>query len=324
MKKGLHQSLLKGLAALVLIVSMSYNAKAQMQYEIGLNIGPSNFLGDLGGQQGRGQTFLKDNNWEMYRLMKGLTFTMIPNEYVNFRLAVNFGRLEGADSVIDGKGGLEEARYYRNQHFKSKLFEAYAAAEIFPLVVLEEDPDDLMFKFRPYALLGVGVFRYNPQGQYINPNGEAQWVDLKPLRTEGQGMADYPNRKEYSLTQINVPYGIGIKYYFNDRFNLAFEVVNRLTFTEYNDDVSTTYISNKSIYNHFGNTPEADMAVQMANKSVLLNGGLNRPGYNAGNKRGTPSNNDAYYATTFKLSYRFGGDGMGRYVNQTRCPVIRF
>jgi hypothetical protein len=45
---------------------------------------------------------------------------------------------------------------------------------------------------------------------------------------------------------------------------------------------------------------------------------------NAGDKRGTASNNDAYYATTFKLAYRFGNDGLGRYVNQTRCPVIRF
>jgi hypothetical protein len=308
----------------MLMISMSYNADAQVKYEIGLNIGPSNFLGDLGGQQGKGQTFLKDNNWEMYRMMKGLSFSILPSEYVNFRLAVNFGRVEGADSVISGKGGLEEARYYRNQHFQSKIFEAFAAAEVYPLVFLEEDPYDVTFKFRPYALLGVGVFKFNPQAEYISPSGQAQLVDLKPLRTEGQGMPTHPDRQEYSLTQVNVPYGIGLKYFFSDRFNLSFEIVNRLTFTDYIDDVSTTYVAPNDFYNYFGNTPQADIAVQMANKATLLNGNLNRPDYNTGDKRGTATNNDAYYATTFKLAYRFGGDAAGRYINQTRCPVIRF
>jgi Domain of unknown function (DUF6089) len=277
MKKGLHQCLLKMFAAVALVVSTSYNADAQVKYEIGLNVGPSNFLGDLGGTQGRGQTFLKDNNWEMTRLVKGLTFTILPNEVVNFRFAMNFGRLEGADSVIDGKGGLEEARYYRNQHFRSKLFEAYAAAEVYPLVFLEDDPDDLMFKFRPYALIGVGVFRFNPEGQYINPNGEAQWVNLKPLRTEGQGMPNHPDRKEYSLTQVNVPYGIGLKYFFNDRFNLSVEIVNRITFTDYIDDVSTTYIAPQDFYNYFGNTPEADMAVSTGPVIIPATKGVLQP-----------------------------------------------
>lgn len=324
MKKGLHRSLLNVVATAALMLSMSYEAGAQVKYELGLNIGPANFLGDLGGTQGRGQTFLKDNNWEMTRLVKGLTFTIIPSEYINFRLAMNIGRLEGADSVINTKGGLEEARYYRNQHFRSPLFEAYAAAEIYPLVFLEEDPSDVTFKFRPYALIGAGVFKFNPQAQYTNPNGQKEWVDLQPLRTEGQGMPNHPDRKEYSLTQMNVPYGIGIKYFFSDRFNLSFEIVNRLTFTDYIDDVSTKYIAPQDFYNYFGNTPEADKAVAVSNMSTLLNGGLNRPGYEAGDKRGTATNNDAYYATTFKLAYRFGADANSRYVNQTRCPVIRF
>ena len=324
MKKGLRKSLLNAAGALVLILSMSYGAVAQVKYELGINIGPSNFIGDLGGNAGRGQGFLKDNNLEMTRLMKGLNLQIIPSEYVSFRIGFNIGRLEGADSVIDTKGGLEEARYYRNQHFRSPLMEAYAAAEVYPLVFTEEDPTDLNSKFRPYALIGVGVFTFNPQAQYTNPNGQKEWVDLQPLRTEGQGMAKHPNRKEYSLTQVNIPMGIGIRYYFNDRFNLSFELVNRMTFTDYIDDVSTTYIATQDFYDFFGNTPQADQAAQVANMSNLLNGGLNRPGYEAGDKRGTPTNNDSYYSTTFKLGYMFGGNRGNNADKQTRCPVIRF
>lgn len=324
MKKSLHPCLLKLIALVLCITAYVQTTNAQMRYEIGLNIGPSNFLGDLGGTQGRGQTFLKDNNYQMYRLMKGITINLIPNEIITFRVAVNVGTLEGADSIIQGKGGLEEARRARNQHFKSSLFEAYAATEIFPTALLEEDPSDVAGKLRPYGLIGVGVFKFNPEAQYTAPDGSVKWVDLQPLKTEGQGMTNYPERKEYSLTQVNIPYGIGVKYFFSDRFNLSFEIVNRKTFTDYIDDVSTTYIADQDFYNHFGAGETADIARQVANMSTILTGGLNRPGYSAGDKRGTATNNDAYYATTFKLGMRLGRDGGSNYKNQTRCPVVRF
>jgi hypothetical protein len=324
MKKSLHPCSLKLLALAICVTACVQIANAQLRYEIGLNVGPMNFLGDLGGTRGRGQTFLKDNNYQMYRMMKGITFNLIPNEVITFRVAVNVGTLEGADSIIQGKGGLEEARRARNQHFKSPLFEAFAATEIYPTALLEEDPTDVVHKLRPYGLIGVGVFKFNPQAQYTAPDGSTQWVDLRPLRTEGQGMEKYPQRKEYDLTQINIPYGIGVKYFISERFNLSLEIVNRKTFTDYVDDVSTTYISDQDFYDYFGAGQTADVARQVANMSTLLTGGLNRPGYAAGDKRGTATNNDAYYATTFKLGMRLGRDGGSNYRNQTRCPVVRF
>lgn len=137
-------------------------------------------------------------------------------------------------------------------------------------------------------------------------------------------MSKYPQRKEYDLTQINIPYGIGVKYFVTERFTLALEIVNRKTFTDYVDDVSTTYIADQDFYDHFGAGETADIARQVANMSTILTGGLNRPGYAAGDKRGTATNNDAYYATTFKLGMRLGRDGGSNYRNQTRCPVVRF
>jgi len=292
MKRSVRSGLLQFVAITLISVVASLNTEAQMKYEIGLNVGPSNFLGDLGGTEGKGQTFLKDNNWSMTKVMKGVFFSVVPSEYVNFRASLNFGRLEGDDAIISPKGGLEEARKNRNQDFRSSLIEFYAAAEIYPLVFLEEDPNDVWHKFRPYGLLGVGVFKFNPKGSYAPSGGQEQWVELKPLRTEGQGMPNYPTRKEYSLTQLNIPYGVGLKYFFSEKVNLSFEIVNRLTFTDYIDDVSTTYIADADFYNYFGaGSSTADVASYMANKSTLLTGGLVKPYYTKGTKIGKDKKN---------------------------------
>lgn len=325
MKKSVRTYLLKTLAVITVTAASYTDSKAQMMYEVGISAGPSNFLGDLGGNMGIGRGFIKDNNIELTRIMPGIYFTLVPNQFFNVRAALNFGKLEGADSVIDGKGGMEEARAARNQHFKSSLVEMFVAAEFYPTVFLEQDPENVTHKFRPYAMLGVGAFRFNPKGQYVDPNGNKTWVELKPLRTEGQGMPNYPNREEYNLTQINIPYGIGLKYYFSEKFNLSFEIVNRKTFTDYIDDVSTTYIADQDFYDFFGaGSATADIARQMANKSAFANGGNYRPSYGPGNKRGTATNNDAYYSTTLKLGIRLGGENNNRFLKSTRCPVIRF
>jgi hypothetical protein len=113
--------------------------------------------------------------------MPGIYFSFVPSQFFNVRLAFNFGKLEGADSVIDGKGGLEESRSVRNQHFKSPIMELFVAGEIYPTVLFEEDADDVWHKFRPYGVLGIGAFRFNPKAQYVDLT-ENRTVDLKPLR----------------------------------------------------------------------------------------------------------------------------------------------
>ena len=138
-------------------------------------------------------------------------------------------------------------------------------------------------------------------------------------------MANHPDRKEYNLTQMNLPYGIGVKYFFNDRYNLSFEIVNRITFTDYVDDVSTKYIDAQDFYDYFGaGSATADIARQMANKSAFANGGNYRPSYGPGSKRGNPNQNDAYYSTTLKFGIRLGADPNAGSLRGTRCPVVRF
>jgi hypothetical protein len=85
MKKSVRSYLLKTVAATVIICASLPGAKAQMKYEIGISAGPSNFLGDLGGNFGKGQKFIKDNNIELTRIMPGIYFSVIPSEWFNVR-----------------------------------------------------------------------------------------------------------------------------------------------------------------------------------------------------------------------------------------------
>ncbi|MFT3749790.1 MAG: hypothetical protein QM768_15820 [Agriterribacter sp.] len=309
------------ITAITLVSAKSYsqyNFFSKPVYEIGINLGPSNLLGDLGGNKGVGTTFIKDNNIQMTTLMKGAFITVRPSEFIGFSLAANFTTLEAADSVIANKGGAELARKNRNLSVRTPLQELTLTTEIYPTVLLEQDDKDLYHKFRPYGIFGIGVFHFNPQGEYINQNGVKSMVDLKPLRTEGQGMPGYADRKEYSLTQINIPYGVGIRYYFSDNISVAFEAVNRKTFTDYIDDVSTTFVADSDFDSYFGaGSASAQMAKQMANKAQLVGSETRIPGYNTGDKRGTTGRKDSYYSLGLKFSFRLGSGNNGTIA----CPV---
>jgi len=280
------------------------------------------FLGDLGGHAGKGTTFIKDYNMNTTKLAIGGFYTAYPTQWLGFRLSLNFGSIEGSDQDIKPKGGDEETRLARNLDFQSKILEGTVMAEFYPTVFLEEDPDDVTARLRPYGVLGLGLFHFNPQGSYHDPNtGQTYWVDLQPLHTEGEGFPEYPNRKPYKLTQLNIPIGVGVKYFFSDNLNLSFEIIHRKTFTDYIDDVSTTYIDPSLFYKYLSPSL-APIAAAMANKSPLQS--VPGSGYGVGGKRGDPSQNDAYFTAQFKLGIRIGGRTSDRWRNSTHCPLLRF
>ena len=101
-----------------------------------------------------------------------------PNEWFGLRLSANIGSLDGDDAIIKAKGGFEEARLIRNSNFRSKLVEGTLMAEVYPTVFFEYEPTDIFHKLRPYGVIGVGVFHFNPQG--TDPSN-GQWVNLQPL-----------------------------------------------------------------------------------------------------------------------------------------------
>lgn len=331
MKNRLHSILKQGLTALIFFFISTTSLHAQhlmlgnedMQVEVGLNFGPTFFLGDLGGKVGKGTTFIKDLNYQLTKLMKGAFITVYPNEWAGFRLAAQYTYLEGKDNLINTNGVDELWRKQRNLDFKSNVWEAYGALELFPIQYLKRNDDDYDPRFRPYVFGGVGVFHFNPKGSITDQAGNVTWVALQPLHTEGQGFPQYPDRKPYSLTKMNLPFGTGFKYLLTDNINVGLELLYRKTFTDYIDDVSTTYID-PAYFDQNLSAADATLARLVSDKTIgIVTPGTNR--FQPGDQRGNSNNNDAYFSFLFKLGIRFGdGSGSSGYSGRQRmqmsCP----
>lgn len=171
---------------------------------------------------------------------------------------------------------------------------------------------------------GVGVFHFNPQGSLTDAAGNKTWYYLHPLRLEGQGMPEYPASKPYKLTQMNIPFGGGLKFFMSDRINVSLEFLYRKTFTDYIDDVSQRYID-VNYYNKYLTPQEANLAYRLSDKAKgIIWPGMTR--YPAGSQRGDLKDYDTYFSLVMKAGIRLGpiyeSAFAKRAARQTRCPSV--
>jgi hypothetical protein len=295
----------------------------KVKWEVGLNFGPSFFLGDLGGNSGKGTNTLKDLNLEFTKLMKGAYITMYPVKWAGLRLAGSLTYLEGDDAVINTNGIDELWRKQRNLDFRTNVWEANACVEFYPTMLFSTDPENEP-RLRPYGLIGAGVYHFSPQGSLKDANGNKTWYYLHDLRLEGQGMAEYPSSKPYSLNQLNIPMGGGVKYFISERVNAGIEVLYRKTFTDYIDDVSQKYIDYRNFAKYLP-AAQASLATRLADKSIgIIYPGMTR--YPGGTQRGDTKNSDTYFSVVAKIGFRLGpiydNSFARRAARQTRCPSV--
>ncbi len=303
--------------------SQSFLLGEKVKWEIGLNFGPSLFLGDLGGNSGKGTNNIKDINLEFTKLMKGVFITMYPKNWVGVRLAAGVIYLEGSDDIINTNGIDELWRKQRNLDFKTTVLEGYLALEIFPTMFLNRNTD-YEPRLRPYALAGVGFFHFNPKGSITDAAGDKTWYNLQPLKLEGQGMSEYPSSKPYKLSQINIPIGGGIKYFASERLNISAELLYRKTFTDYIDDVSTKYVD-PTVYNKYLSAQDAALATKLSDKAIgIIYPGMTR--YPAGTQRGDTKDGDTYFSVVLKIGFKLGpiyeSSFAKRAAKQLRCPKV--
>lgn len=169
-------------------------------------------------------------------------------------------------------------------------------------------------KVTPYLFAGLAIFHFNPTA--LDTNG--QRVYLQPLSTEGQGLAAYPGNKVYSLFQIAIPIGGGIKWSPSPNVRIGLEIGLRKTFTDYLDDVSTSYADQNDLLKAKG-----PLAVRMAFRTNRLPGHTLDPYPTAGTQRGNSKIKDWYYYTglTISLSLGKGGPfGHGHTPRDLHCP----
>lgn len=237
-------------------------------------VGATNYQGDL---QDKRYTF------NQAHLAGGAGITYDITDHFSARVHLLFGKLSADDKYSRNRN--------RNLNFSSSIFEAQAALQyyIFPLNSRS---------LNPYAFAGVAVFHFNP---YTFDTSGVKYF-LKPLSTEGQGFA--PGRKPYSLTQFAIPFGGGIKLSLTDNLNVGLEIGLRKTFTDYIDDVSTTYVDQTLLFTERGAT-----AVELAYRGDELKTGNPYPPANT--VRGGSKYKDLYYFSGLTLSFRLGNGGVG-------------
>ncbi|HNG64163.1 MAG TPA: hypothetical protein PLK54_10430, partial [Ferruginibacter sp.] len=310
MKPNLHKLVGKSLVVLLFCLSLHSSSRAQallfgekVKWEVGFNFGPSFFMGDLGGNSGKGTNNLKDINFEFTKFMKGAFVTMYPKNWIGIRLAGDYTYLEGDDAIINTTGIDELWRKQRNLDFKTTILEGYLAIELFPTMLFSRN-SEYEPRLRPYVMGGVGVFHFNPQGSLTDAAGNKTWYYLHPLRLEGQGMPEYPASKPYKLTQMNIPFGGGLKFFMSDRINVSLEFLYRKTFTDYIDDVSQRYID-VNYYNKYLTPQEANLAYRLSDKAKgIIWPGMTR--YPAGSQRGDLKDYDTYFSLVMKAGIRLG------------------
>jgi hypothetical protein len=268
---------------------------AQQRLHLTLFGGFSNYQGDL---QEKAITLDESNG----AFGAGLKYDI--TSHTAIRSSFVYGRIEGNDKL--NSASLQP----RNLSFQSKIFEFNLLGE-YTIFDLSEK------RFSPYVFGGIALLRFNPYAYDTLSNK----VFLKPLSTEGQGLAAYPDRKPYKLTQFAIPFGAGIKYRINENAVLGYEFGLRKTFTDYLDDVSKTYVDPVALALERG-----PKAVEMSYRGGELKTG--NPVYPAdGSIRGGSKFKDWYYFSGITLSIgintgngSFFGNGNGK--GRTDCPRV--
>jgi len=172
----------------------------------------------------------------------GAFYTRRINANVSVRTSLSWARLRGDDFFTNPDRSLEaEARYVRNLSFRNDVFELGFTGTF---DVMPTDRGYLRRNFlNGYGLLGLAFLTNTPKGLvpegYGLPNS-GDWVKLRPLTTEGQGVRN--GFKKYSWIQPAIMLGGGIKYRVDDKIDVGLEIAWRFTFTDYLDDVSRSFI----------------------------------------------------------------------------------
>lgn len=261
-------------------------------FELSATIGANSFFGDIGGTRGEGAAFIKDYTTRTTTLLGGGSLTFHPAFWCGIKVGINVTSVNAADSLIKNENGQERWRYYRNASFNSTITEAYLGLELYPLMMFEKEVE--LHILEPFIGIGAGVFKFNPTAEL---NG--QQVELQPLGLEGQGSSEYPERQPYKLTQFYVPYSFGAKLYINNIFSFSGGIQFRKTFTDYIDDISTTYVD-PIIFDSYLNVEQADLARQLYSRSI-------RPDkVKPGGEKANSSNNDSYTTIFLSLNIRLG------------------
>lgn len=266
-----------GLVALFVFFSLPLLAQepVQQEGEFGIGIGASHYFGDLNTRP----------QFNRPKVAASIFFRKNFSNYIAARVNASFAQLGYSDKY----NTHNEFQRRRNLSFNSNVWELALQGDFNFYRFLPGDP---AYRFTPYITFGVGIFNYDPYA-YL---GDEKY-SLRELGTEGQGSSLYPDRKPYSSMAFSVPFGVGVKYSLNERFNIGFEVVHRFTSTDYLDDVSKTYVDPAAFPANPDGSPSAAFLLQ--DRSYDTGTPIGARGIQRGNR----SQRDEFATAVFYLSF---------------------
>ena len=257
----------------LLICSVPY-----AQFHMGITGGLANYNGDLIDKYFVG----KQTNGFI-----GATLHYEFRDQLQFRAGLTYGMLNG-DDRYNSKQDLRA----RNLSFESRIFEFSIVGELYLFNLYEK-------RYSPYLFAGVALFHFDPYA-YDSAGGK---VFLKPLSTEGQGL--YPDKPHYKKLQPAIPAGGGFKFALNDNIRIGIELGFRKTFTDYIDDVSTSYADANDLF-----AAKGQLAIDYSYRGDEVPGG--DPAYpTKATQRGGAKQKDIYYFTGLNVSFRLGEGNSG-------------
>jgi len=279
----------------LLLILFSYGLKAQ-SFEVGPQVGGMFYTGDLDPRKFTDQR-------KNLKLAVGAHLKYNFNPYFAIRANVVRGKVVGRDSLSTVDWQLR-----RNLSFESNVTEFSLMLEN-NLLGFDITPGSGK-SFSLHAFAGIAVYKFNPRTLY---NG--QYYDLQPLGTEGQGLPGYGDK--YSLTQLAIPLGAGLKFKVTDRISIGMEISSRFLFTDYLDDASGTYLSYEEL--QAGN---GQLAANLANRESEYTG-IDQPyTQQTGAIRAKAEVNDYYSSGMVTFSYHFDGTGIFSDKNKIGCPTF--
>ncbi len=262
------------------LISFAQNSIVQ-EGEFGVGIGAAHYFGDL------------NTKARLNRPKPSATVFFRKNfgNYIALRVGASFARVGYSDVYNTHNEFMQR----RNLSFTSNVWELALQGDFNFYRFMPGEPD---FSFTPYITAGAGVFNYDPFA-YLSD----EKYFLRPLGTEGQGSAAYPERKPYSSMAVSIPFGVGIKYSINERINLGLEVVHRFTNTDYLDDVSSTFVEPSVFPPNPDGTPSP--ALLLSDRSYETGTLIGGKGIQRGNSRQKDQFATAIFYISFNLqSYK--------------------
>lgn len=270
---------------IILILSISpFKAFPQYFLDFGVKLGAANYLGEMGGKEEAGKKFVGDLKMSQTNLAGGLFVRYKLARKISGKLSFNYARISGADNLSTNKGRMERNLSFRNEIYELGLEGQVFLYEIYDFGSTYNSKND----FRTYAFSGINGFYHNPQAEL---NGT--WYPLRPLKTEGQEIP-------YNSYGVSIPAGMGFYFTLDKKYRIGWEFAWMTTFTDYLDDVSTTYAD--------PNVLGDPIAIALANRTAeITTDPASLAQYAPGQKRGGAEHNDAYMYTTVNLSYVMRG-----------------